>query len=99
VVNQPDGTVTVLMDGGSPLVWAPAILDFERSGGRQRRRNPHPLPPARFWTRRGNDITSQIQGGKLAGLLDTHNRVLASLVGDGQQAGSLNQSPRHSPIP
>jgi flagellar hook-associated protein 1 FlgK len=92
VVNQPDGTVTVLMDSGSPLVIGTS--QYSISSGQavpSGAANPQSPPSSRILDSQGNDITSQIQGGKLAGLLDTHNRVLASLVGDGQQAGSLNQ--------
>jgi flagellar hook-associated protein FlgK len=101
VVNQPDGTVTVLMSGGSPLVVGTSQYSISSglsvpSGAA----NPQAPPSAQILDSQGHDITSQIQGGKLGGLLDVHNRVLASLVGDGQQAGSLNQfAARHSPIP
>ena len=92
VVNQPDGTVTVLMDGGSPLVAGASQYSISSglavpSGAA----NPQSPPSSQIFDSQGNDVTSQIQGGKLGGLLDVHNRVLASLVGDGQQAGSLNQ--------
>jgi flagellar hook-associated protein 1 FlgK len=92
VVNQPDGTVTVLMDGGSPLVVGASQYSISSGqavpSGAANQQSP---PSSQILDSQGNDITSQIQGGKLGGLLDTHNRVLASLVGDGQQAGSLNQ--------
>ena len=92
VVNQPDGTVTVLMDGGSPLVAGASQYSISSglavpSGAA----NPQSSPSSQILDSQGNDITSQIQGGKLGGLLDVHNRVLASLVGDGKQAGALNQ--------
>jgi flagellar hook-associated protein 1 FlgK len=92
VVNQPDGTVTVLMDGGSPLVMGTSQYSISSaqsvpSGAA----NPQSPPSSQILDSQGNDITSQIQGGQLGGLLDVHNNVLASLVGDGQQAGSLNQ--------
>jgi flagellar hook-associated protein 1 FlgK len=92
VINQPDGTVTVLMDGGSPLVVGTS--QYSISSGQSvpsGAANPQSPPSSQILDSQGNDITSQIQGGKLGGLLDVHNRVLASLVGDGQQAGSLNQ--------
>ena len=92
VVHQADGTVTVLMDGGSPLVVGTS--QYSISSGQavpSGAANAQAPPSAQILDSQGNDITSQIQGGKLGGLLDVHNNVLASLVGDGQQAGSLNQ--------
>ena len=92
VVNQPDGTVMVLMNGGSPLVAGTS--QYSISSGQavpSGAANPQSPPSSQILDSQGNDITSQIQGGKLGGLLDVHNRVLASLAGDGQQAGSLNQ--------
>jgi flagellar hook-associated protein 1 FlgK len=92
VVNQPDGTVTVLMSGGSPLVVGTSQYSISSSlSVPSGAANPQAPPSAQILDSQGHDITSQIQGGKLGGLLDVHNRVLASLVGDGQQAGSLNQ--------
>jgi flagellar hook-associated protein 1 FlgK len=92
VVNQPDGTVTVLMNGGSPLVVGTSQYSISSGqavpAGAANQQSP---PSSQILDSQGNDITSQIQGGQLGGLLDVHNRVLASLVGDGQQAGSLNQ--------
>jgi flagellar hook-associated protein 1 FlgK len=92
VVNQPDGTVTVLLNGGSPLVVGTSQYAISSGqavpSGAANQQSP---PSSQILDSQGNDITSQIQGGKLGGLLDVHNNVLASLVGDGQQAGSLNQ--------
>ena len=38
----------------------------------------------------GNDITSQVTSGSLAGLLNVSNTLLPSLIGGGQQVGGLN---------
>jgi len=92
VVDQPDGTVTVLLNGGSPLVVGTS--QYAISSGQavpSGSSNPQAPPSSQILDSQGNDITSQIQGGKLGGLLDVKNNVLASLVGDGNQAGSLNQ--------
>jgi flagellar hook-associated protein 1 FlgK len=92
VVNQPDGTVSVLMNGGSPLVLG--TTQYAISSGQSvpsGAANPQAPPSAQILDSQGNDITSQIQGGNLGGLLDVQNNVLASLVGSGQQVGSLNQ--------
>jgi flagellar hook-associated protein 1 FlgK len=52
---------------------------------------PQSLPTAHVLDAQGNDITSEITGGQLGGLLDTRNRVLAGILGDAQQQGTLNQ--------
>ena len=92
VLNQPDGTVSVLLNGGSPLVVGssqyPISAGLAIPPGAA---NPAAPPSSQILDWQGHDATSQIEGGKLGGLLDFHNRVLASLRGDGQQAGSLNQ--------
>jgi flagellar hook-associated protein 1 FlgK len=81
-VTQPDGTVTVLLGGGSPLVEGSqeyAISTASSPAG------------AQILDSQGNDITSQITSGQLGGLLDSTNRVLGSMLGDSQQTGTLNQ--------
>jgi flagellar hook-associated protein 1 FlgK len=93
-LSQPDGTVTVLVGGGSPLVIgnqryaisAQATVDNDPPAV-----NPQSSPTSQILDDQGNDITSSITGGQLGGLLDVRNRVVASIVGDSQQAGSLNE--------
>ena len=81
-VTQDDGTVTVLLGGGSPLVIGTQQNQISQSssGGQD-----HILDS------QGNDITSQVTSGQLGGLLDVRNRVLAGVIGDATQTGSLNQ--------
>jgi flagellar hook-associated protein 1 FlgK len=81
-VTQNDGTVTVMLGGGSPLVIGTQQNDLSAasSGGQS-----HILDS------QGHDITSQVTSGQLGGLLDVRNRVLAGVIGDAQQSGSLNQ--------
>lgn len=81
-VTQADGTVTVLLGGGSPLVIGSqqyAVSTASSPAG------------AHVLDSQGNDITSQITGGQLGGLLDSRNRVLGSILGNSQQTGTLNQ--------
>jgi flagellar hook-associated protein 1 FlgK len=81
-VTQADGSVTVLLGGGSPLVI----------GSQQFALSATSSPAgAQILDSQGDDITSQITSGQLGGLLDVRNRVLGSMLGDGQQAGTLNQ--------
>ncbi len=91
-LTQPDGTVTVLLPGGSPLVIG--TEEYPVSAGLSvptDATNPGGPPSSRILDASGADISSQVQGGKLGGLLDVHNRVLSSLIGDGATAGSLNE--------
>jgi flagellar hook-associated protein 1 FlgK len=52
---------------------------------------PNAPPTMRLIASDGSDITAQTTTGQLGSLLDTHNRVLASYLGDGSQAGDLNR--------
>ncbi|MGD0774337.1 MAG: flagellar hook-associated protein FlgK [Candidatus Solibacter sp.] len=81
-VTQADGTVTVLLGGGSPLVI----------GSQQSALSTASSPVGtRVLDSQGNDITSQVTSGQLGGMLDVRNRVLGSMLGDAQQTGTLNQ--------
>jgi flagellar hook-associated protein 1 FlgK len=82
-VTQSDGTVTVMLGGGSPLVIGTQLHQI--SGGTPNGGQDHILD---F---QGNDITSQITSGQLGGLLDVRNRVMASVLGDATQTGTLDQ--------
>lgn len=90
-IKQPDGSVTVVLSNGTPLVignkqYALSATAVVPAGSV----NTKAPPTSEILDSNGNNITAQISGGKLAGLLNTHNTVLASILGDGQQAGSLN---------
>jgi len=81
-VTQADGTVTVLLGGGSPLVIGSqqyALSATTSASG------------AEILDSQGNDITSQITSGQLGGMLNTRNRVLGSMMGSSAQTGTLNQ--------
>jgi flagellar hook-associated protein 1 FlgK len=93
-VKQSDGTITVMLGGGDPLVMGTQVNDLSASDAVAT--NPPPTypnsPPSAVITdSQGNDVTSQITSGQLGGLLDTRNRVLGSLLGNAQQQGTLNQ--------
>jgi flagellar hook-associated protein 1 FlgK len=53
--------------------------------------NPSGPPDAHILDSNGNEITSQITGGSVAGLLSFRNQTLPAIQGDGSQTGSLNQ--------
>lgn len=93
-VTQTNGTVTVMLGGGDPLVIGNQVNTLTASDAVAT--NPPPTypnspPTAVITDSQGNDVTSQITSGQLGGLLDTRNRVLGSLLGNTQQQGSLNQ--------
>jgi len=88
------------MSGGSPLVMGTSQYSISSgqsvSSGAANQQSP---PSAQILDSQGNDITSQIQGGQLGGLLDVHNNVLASLVAMASRPGRSTSSRRPSPIP
>lgn len=91
-LTQADGTVTVLLGGGSPLVIGDQLDAVSTNTSVDpAAANPQSQPTAHVLDSQGKDITADITGGQLGGLLDTRNRVLSSIIGDGQQAGTLNQ--------
>lgn len=90
-LSQPDGTVTVLIGGGTPLVVGSQQYQISASTSVDSGPNPQSPPTAHVLDAQGNDITADLTSGQLGGLLDSRNRVLASIIGDSQQQGSLNQ--------
>ena len=91
VVGHADGTVTVLLGGGSPLVIGGEQYDISSTlAPLAGAGDPNASPSSSILDWQGSAITDQVTGGQLGGLLDARNRVIASLVGDGGQAGSLN---------
>jgi flagellar hook-associated protein 1 FlgK len=91
VLSGIGGTVTVLLGGQTPLVEGTqvnaiqAVNDTASNNG-----NPGAAPNIKIVDSNGNDITSQITSGGLAGLLSVRNSLLPSLIGGGQQVGGLN---------
>jgi flagellar hook-associated protein 1 FlgK len=93
-VKQADGTITVSLGGGTPLVIGDQVNALSASDSVDT--NPAPTysnspPTAHILDSQGNDVTSQITSGQLGGELDSRNRVLGGLLGNAQQQGTLNQ--------
>ena len=88
----PNGTATVLLGGQTPLVIGSQQYiihaSFAPTGSPT---IPNATPDAHILDANGQDITSHISQGSLAGLLNVRNNVLPSLQGNGQQQGALNQ--------
>ena len=78
---ESDGSVTVLLGGQTPLVI----------GDQQNAISVNIGNSAQVLNSSGSDITSQITGGTLGGLLSVRNTVLPSLQGNNTQPGALNQ--------
>jgi flagellar hook-associated protein 1 len=92
-LKQPDGSMTVMLGGQTPLV----VGEFQYGIGVDISvpdptvaTYPSGPPSAQILDSSGQVITSQVTAGRLGGLLDVRNNVLASLEGDSSQAGSLN---------
>ena len=81
-VTQANGTVTVLLGGGVPLVIGDQQYALRTASSQT---------GAQVLDAQGDDVTSQITSGQLGGMLDSRNRVLGSMIGDSQQTGTLNQ--------
>src|SRR5581483_5912792 len=89
---ESDGTVSVLMDGQVPLVLGTTQEQLSVS---------YPAPPsptypgatpnAQILAGSGTDVTAQVTGGQLGGLLQFRNTTLPSIIGNGSQQGTLNQ--------
>jgi flagellar hook-associated protein 1 len=91
-VSQAEGTISVMLKSGSPLVVGDNLYSISSSlSALGNAANPNAPPSSQILDWQGADISGQIQGGTLGGLLDVRNRVLPLLIGDGQQAGYLNQ--------
>lgn len=76
VLRQPGGAVTVLMDGQTPLVMGDRQYAIQASGA-----SGAAVVKDAF----GNDVTSQLAGGRLKALADMKNTVI------GGYADNLNQ--------
>jgi flagellar hook-associated protein 1 FlgK len=88
----PNGTATVLLGGQTPLVIGAQQYTIGASFAPTGTPTfPNATPDARILDSNGQDITSHISQGSLAGLLNVRNTVLPTLQGDGQQQGALNQ--------
>jgi len=91
-VKQPDGTISVLLGGGTPLVMGTQVNDLSSSQAVPANATYPNAPPDTVITdSNGDDVTSQITSGQLGGLLNTQKQVLPGLLGDGSQQGTLNQ--------
>jgi flagellar hook-associated protein 1 FlgK len=79
-LQQPDGTVSVYIAGQTPLVSGAQAFDIQGDTS---------SPQIAVLSSTGADITSQITGGQLSGLIDDNNNVIPGYV---TQLNTLAQS-------
>ncbi len=89
--TETDGSVTVLMNGQVPLVLGITQTSLSASSVNPSGAGSSAAPGQQILADSGQDVTSQIEGGQLGGLLQITNTVLPSILGDSNQQGSLNQ--------
>ncbi len=92
-MRQADGTVSVLLNGQTPLVIEDRQYNLSYSLAKPV--DPPPdypdgPPQAHIFAADGSDITPRTTGGQLGALLNVRNQVLPSYLGDAYQAGDLN---------
>jgi flagellar hook-associated protein 1 FlgK len=87
------GTVTVAIDGQTPLVVGSTSYAIQSGAAptSATAQFPEGVPAQQILDSNGQDITAQITGGQLNGLLQFRNTTVAGLQGDQNQQGSLNQ--------
>jgi flagellar hook-associated protein 1 len=91
VLNGMGGQVTVLLGGQTPLVEGTQVNAIQvGTNTASNNGNPGAAPLTSIVDSNGNDITSDITSGSLAGLLSASNGLIPSLIGGGQQVGGLN---------
>ena len=90
---QSDGSITVLLDGQTPLLIGGDAYPI--SCQLTQPQNPAPTypngpPVAQILSSSGADVTSTVTSGQLGGLLNLRNNVLPGFMGSATQPGSLN---------
>lgn len=91
VIKGIGGQVTVLLGGQTPLVEGSQVNAIQAvNNTASNAGNAGAAPLISIEDANGNDITSQITSGSLAGLVSVYNNTLPSLIGGGQQVGGLN---------
>jgi flagellar hook-associated protein 1 FlgK len=91
VLKGIGGMVTVLLGGQTPLVEGVQVNAIQAvNNTASNSGNTSAAPNISIEDSSGNDITSEISSGSLAGLLSVRNNLLPSLIGGGQQVGGLS---------
>lgn len=90
-VWQDDGSLRLTLGGGAPLIVGGQQYSLALSGATDGATDSGALPELKL-TMDGKDVSSQISGGSIAGLLSFHNVSLTGLIGGAGQTGSLNRA-------
>jgi flagellar hook-associated protein 1 len=93
-LQQPDGSMTVLLAGQIPLVVGQQQYKISSNVAvpdDPAPTNPTGPPSDRILDSSGQDVTSLITQGQVGGLLQARNGTLATLRGDSQQQGQLSK--------
>ena len=90
--HQADGSVTVLLNGETPLLVGDQSYALSYGLQAPDATSPYPdaPPSAHIFASDGRDITAKTTGGQLGALLNVHNQVLPSYLGDATHPGDLN---------
>jgi flagellar hook-associated protein 1 FlgK len=96
VTHQSDGSVSVLLNGETPLLVGSEsyALSYGLQGPDATATYPDAPPTAHIFASDGRDITAKTTGGQLGALLNVHNQVLPSYLGDATHEGDLNTMAR-----
>jgi flagellar hook-associated protein 1 len=92
--QEEDGSMTVLLNGQTPLVIGDHQypIDYRLEEPSEPAPTFPGAPPlARLYSADGTDITSQTTGGQLGALLNVRNEIVPSYLGDAYQPGDLNR--------
>ena len=91
-LQQSDGSVTVLLNGQTPLLVADHQYQISYQPAQPDATAPYPggMLHGEIVDADGRDITSKTTAGQLGALLNIRNVVLPSYIGDEYQAGDLN---------
>ena len=88
---ENDGTMTVLLGGQIPLVIGQTQTQLQVTQSSTGTTNPGGPADQKIVTSDGQDASNKIQAGQLGGLLGFTNVTVPSILGNGQQQGSLNE--------
>ena len=93
VSQNPDGGVSVLLNGQTPLVLGTSAFALAVRSNIRNPDLPNPTGDAGIAVVDGNgaDLTGQIKDGKLGALLEFRNQTVSFYLGDQSQVGELNR--------
>lgn len=89
---QGNGSVSVMVNGETAVLVGDKAypLSYRLQGPGSDAAFPDAPPTAHIYAADGRDITSKTTSGQLGALLNVHNTVLPSYLGDATHAGGLN---------